>query len=236
MIWEYTWPAPRLIEPAFFDNPQVPEELDEEPEEPIEIVNLRLAGSLSTMLKEDLGSRILEDSPVEHCPDPVALQVCHQSRMHTLSRYRVIASLASPFYYHPQRDVIFFSVDFADDYDIHMPYLERYHETQLNTVETVLVMDAEWPDAPMEEEPRHRGMDYTLDCISHLGGLKTIQILWEKRSESEHVELMGFDDEEEEENPQSLAERLRLSFPDIIRHERCTAKWIEVMDSDGRLY
>lgn len=116
-----------------------------------------------------------------------------------------------------------------------MPFLERYHRTELNTLETVLVLDSEWPELPVEKGPRPRGMDYTLDCISHLGGLKTIQILW-GRYESGSEELMGLDDDGKEESPQNLAERLRLSFPAIIRHEKCTAKRIEVMDTDGKLY
>jgi hypothetical protein len=65
MIWEYTWPAPRLIEASLFDNPEGQEE---ETEEPIEVVNLRLAGSLSTMVKLDLESRVAESAPVEQCP------------------------------------------------------------------------------------------------------------------------------------------------------------------------
>jgi hypothetical protein len=238
MIWEYTWPAPRLIEASLFDNPEAQEETEgqeEETEEPFEIVNLRFAGSLSTMLKQDLGSRIVEEGPVEQCPAPVALQICQQSRMHTLSRYRVMTSLAGPFYYNPQRDVIFFSIDVADDYPIHMPFLDRYHKTELNTLETVLVLDSEWPESPVEKGFRLRGTNSTLDCISHLGDLKTVQILW-RRSEFGSEESMELDEEGKEEGPQALADRLRSNFPAIIEHEKCTAKKIEVMDSDGKLY
>jgi len=154
MIWEYTWPAPRLIEASLFDNP---ESQEEETDEPVEIVNLRLAGSLSTMLKLDLGSRVTEQGPVEQCLAPVALQICQQSRMHTLSQYCLMTSLAGHFYYHPQRDVIWFSVDVADDYPIHMPILERCHKTELDTFETVLVLSSEWPESPMEKDPNLEG-------------------------------------------------------------------------------
>ena len=116
------------------------------------------------MLKQNLGSRIVEERSVEYCPAPIALQICHQSRMHTLSRYRVMISLASSFYYHPQRDVIFFSIDVADDYPIHMPFLIRYHQTELNTLETVLVLDSEWPESPMEK--RHGQMHHMLVDLS----------------------------------------------------------------------
>jgi len=232
MIWEYTWPAPRLIEASLFENPEGQEE---ESEEPFEVVNLRLAGSLSTMVKLDLGCRIVESEPVEQCPAPVALQVCQQSRIHTLSRYRVMTSLAGPFYYHPQRDVVWFSVDVADDYPTNMPILERYHKTELNTLETVLVLRYEWPELPVEKGFRPRGMDYTLDYISHLGGLKTVQILW-GRFELGSEESNELDDEGEEEGPQALADRLRTNFPVIIENEKCTAKKIEVMDRDGKLY
>ena len=232
MIWEYTWPAPRLIEASLFDNP---ESQEEETDEPVEIVNLRLAGSLSTMLKLDLGSRVTEQGPVEQCPAPVALQICQQSRMHTLSQYRLMTSLAGHFYYHPQRDVIWFSVDVADDYPIHMPILERYHKTELDTFETVLVLSSEWPKSPMEKRSEPRGMDYTMDYISHLGGLKTIQILLENPefSSGESTEL---NNEGEEEGPQAFAHRLRSNFPAIIKGEKCTAKMIEVIDSNGNIY
>ncbi|KAH8598430.1 hypothetical protein B0O99DRAFT_615115 [Bisporella sp. PMI_857] len=238
MIWEYTWPEPRLIEASLFDNPEAQAEMEgqeEETEEPFEIVNLRFAGSLSTMLKEDLGSRIVEDGPVEHCPAPVALQICQQSRMHTLSRYRVMTSLAGPFYYHPQRDVIFFSVDVADDYPMHIPFLDRYHKTELNTLETVLVLESEWPDSPRKRGTGRGGMDYTLDCISHLGGLKTVQIF----REGSGVGSKGSSesgDEGEEEDLQALADHLRHNFQAIIEYEKCTATKIEVVDSDGKLY
>ena len=106
------------------------------------------------MLKQDLGSRIVEEGPAEHCPAPVALQICHQSRMHTLGRYRVMTSLAGPFYYHTQRDVMFFSVDVADDYPIHKTPLLRSQKAELDILETVPVLDSEWPESPVEKGDR----------------------------------------------------------------------------------
>lgn len=232
MIWEYTWPAPRLIEAASFDNPEGQEE---ESEGPGEVVNLRLAGSLSTLLKQDLGSRIVEQGPVEQCLAPVALQICHQSRMHTLSRYRLMTSLAGPFYYNPQRDVIFFTIDVTDDYYQHMPFLDRYHKTELNTLETLLVLDSEWPESAEERSHRPHGMGCTLDFVSHLGSLQTIQILW-RGFESCNESLMELDHEGRENGCQALANRLRSKFSRVIGHETCTAKKIEVMDLDGNLY
>lgn len=234
MVWEYTWPDARLIEVALVDNPAFHDE--EDTTEPFEVVNLRLAGSLSTMLREDLAARVVECHPVEHCPDPVALQICRQSRMHTLSRYRVMKSLAWPFYYHPQRDVIFLSVDTTDDYPEHMPVLERYHHTELNTLETALVLNGEWPIAPWDT-----GSTHVLDYISHLGGLKTVQVLWPE-SASDIGELMetdGTDDTVEkrrDRGPQVQADRLRSSFSAIIGNRACTAARIELIDLDGNLY
>jgi len=57
---------------------------DEEAEEYIEATNFRIAGPLSALLEQDFGTRILEGERFEECP-PMALQVCHESRKHTLS-------------------------------------------------------------------------------------------------------------------------------------------------------
>jgi hypothetical protein len=56
------------------------------------------------------------------------------------------------------------------------------------------VLDSEWPHSVEEKEPRLRGVDYMLDCISHLGGLKTVQILW-RESEFVSEESMEVKDE-----------------------------------------
>ncbi|CAG8978003.1 hypothetical protein HYALB_00000672 [Hymenoscyphus albidus] len=224
MIWEFTWPTSRVIEAALFNNPEGQEE---ESIEPFEIVNLRLAGSLSTMLRQEIGCRVVEEGPMEQCPDPVALRICHQSRMHTLKRYRLMPSLARPFYYHPRRDILLLTVDVADDYPMHMPVLQRYHGTELNYLETILVSDGAWPETEAEKRLQMR---YALDYISHLGGLQTIQVLLGSE------ESRDLDGEGKEVGLLAHAERLRSNFPAIIENERCTAKNIQLMDSNGKVY
>lgn len=118
MIWEHTWPAPRVIEAAIEDVEGENEEDDEEEDEEddndddededflSEFTLLRLAGSLSAFLECDFGHKILEEGPVEKCPFPVTLRVCHESRQHTLTQYILIqhAKLEASFYFNPYRD------------------------------------------------------------------------------------------------------------------------------------
>ena len=207
------------------------EEADEEEMEnetpavanPYEVTNLQLAGYLSTMISdEDIGCRIVENRPVEKCDPPVALQICALSRTHTLRHYRVMDSLAGNFYFSPSRDVISFSVDVADDYPVHFPMLETYHHVELNLIQNVLVVDSEWPEVPRGRNDRGPG-NYMLDCLSHLGGLRTVMVLWREREQGQGV-LQG------------VATGLRTAFPGIIRNERCTASRLELLDVDGNVY
>ena len=117
MIWEETWPPPRIIEatvsyeiPAA-DDPVQPNELEglevpsdhgaeawanatpryAESENSVSLDNylrLRLAGSLSTFQRIETNSRIYEEEkPFEHCPLPSVLQVCRESRAHALTHF-----------------------------------------------------------------------------------------------------------------------------------------------------
>jgi hypothetical protein len=67
MVWEYTWPMPRVIEAVSFE---VFDEGDYE-----EFTILRPAASVSNFLNHRFDWRILESKPLESCPHPVALGV-----------------------------------------------------------------------------------------------------------------------------------------------------------------
>jgi hypothetical protein len=83
-----------------------------------DVAILRFAGPLSTMLEVDFGSRVVEQDPDVRCHPPLSLQVCHESRMHTLSQYRRMEHAAAKqgcFYFNPCRDVLWLSADFTDE-------------------------------------------------------------------------------------------------------------------------
>jgi hypothetical protein len=80
MIWDLALPPPRVIEVGLYDND----------EEYTDVACLHLTESLSSFLEYDFGTRAVEQAPLERCPPPIGLQVCHESRTHALSRYQFI--------------------------------------------------------------------------------------------------------------------------------------------------
>lgn len=99
MIWEHTWPAPRLIENVFYA------EFDSSDEEVYAI--LHPTGSLSVALEEE--------GLFKKCPEPVALQVCQESRRHTRTKYMHAHTLAGSFYFSPSRDMLYLPLGFEDE-------------------------------------------------------------------------------------------------------------------------
>jgi hypothetical protein len=96
MIWEHTWPAPRLIEVAAY--PPASIEVEDWGSEEIaggRYIILRPYGSPSKALKEDEVAGAMDDRPLECRTNPVALQVCHEARMHTLAQYARLSHLIS---------------------------------------------------------------------------------------------------------------------------------------------
>ncbi|KAH6704089.1 hypothetical protein BKA61DRAFT_450808, partial [Leptodontidium sp. MPI-SDFR-AT-0119] len=164
LTWEQTWPEPRLIEAAICE--------DETTIEYEDVAILRFAGSLSTLLDVNFGTRIIEQGPAESCPPPVSLYVCHESRKHTLKQYRLMEhtnAKAGSFYFNPRHDVLWFSFDFTDELDYLRDLLRCYGE-QLNDIESVLIEEAEW-----EELTPAR---YKSKYLSRLRGLKSITVLF----------------------------------------------------------
>lgn len=79
---------------------------DEEAEEYIEATNFRIVGSLSALLEQDFGTRILKGERSKEYPPPIALQVCHESRKYTLSQYYIIESMVGLFYVNPYCNIL----------------------------------------------------------------------------------------------------------------------------------
>jgi hypothetical protein len=80
------------------------------PDEDRDIIILRFAGPLSVVLDDDwFLSKAVEEGPLVRCRSPVSLQVCRESRVHTLSQYRRMEHAAAnegSFYFNPYRDVL----------------------------------------------------------------------------------------------------------------------------------
>lgn len=112
IIWTHTWPAPQMMEAAICQDETVQDEYKD-------VAILRLAGPLSTLLHDEhFGSRVVEQDPRVRCGPPVALHVCHESRIYTLSQYQRIEHTAAKqgsFYFNPYRDVMWLSIDFTDE-------------------------------------------------------------------------------------------------------------------------
>jgi hypothetical protein len=146
MIWEETWPEARVIEAAYAEAPGPDESNTEADDELDEYVILRPTCHLSTWVQTTFSHRILEDGPLEECPDPIALQVCHESRIHTLRKYTCMqhSKLSTrAFYLYPGRDIIWLNTDVTDD-PIYVGELRHHYSSQLGRIERVLVEDYEW--------------------------------------------------------------------------------------------
>ncbi|KAH8889970.1 hypothetical protein GQ53DRAFT_842502 [Thozetella sp. PMI_491] len=105
-----------------------------------------MTGRLSTWLQTNVSLRILEDAPLEKCPDPVALWVCRESRTHTLRRYVLMLHskvVANPIYFRPDCDALWLNADVMDD-SLYQEELRNHYGKQLDRIERVLVEEGEW--------------------------------------------------------------------------------------------
>ncbi|CRG82926.1 hypothetical protein PISL3812_00273 [Talaromyces islandicus] len=165
MIWELTWPPPRVIEATYHE--------DLNAEEFKELTILRPCASLSTFLKHNIGIRILQDKAMEDCPNPVALQVCNESRRHTLRKYTALRHAefkAGSFYFSPSDDILWFSHDFTDE-ERNIEEVEDHYGDQLHRIKNVLVEEIEWSGITPA--------DYTEGFLYGLGNLQNIFLVYE---------------------------------------------------------
>ena len=132
------WPDARLIQPVWHESGSNPDEY-------YAFTILRPAGPLSL---KDLGSRTMKKGLFEHCPNPITLWICQESRKHTLNHYMLMEhsqTTAGSFYFSPSRDVLFLTMDYTDD-PYYSDQLEQFYKGQLNHIRTVLVLDRKWVD------------------------------------------------------------------------------------------
>jgi hypothetical protein len=194
---------------------------------------------------------VMKKGPFEHCSDPIALQVCKESREHTLSRYMSMQHLETKegsFYFSPSRDVLLLSVDYTNGYytDDVMYYsneLKRFYNGQLNYIKTVLVLHHKW----VETTPA--GYVKFLDIF---GGLEIIQLLYLQDNDDEEDEEDEDEDEDEDHhnnhdmrslNVESLrryANELRAEYTEVVLNQPDWSKRrvnaIQVIDRSGQFY
>jgi hypothetical protein len=139
MIWEHTWPTAQVVEAAiqaYFGD-----------EEYYDYMIFRPVSSLDTLLRTDFSSRPLETpSPLEKCPFPIALQICQESRMHTLKRYALVQHPDLPecaFYFNSRQDLLWLSGDISSDTE-RLKELQASYQTFINQFRILLVDEVEW--------------------------------------------------------------------------------------------
>jgi hypothetical protein len=152
----------------------------------------------------------------------MALQVCHESRKHTLSQYYIVESIASPFYVNPYRDVLWLSMDLTDEPEC-LQDLMCYYEGELNTFTAVLIEEHEWA----ENTPA----GYASKYLALLGGLKTILIVWGDFDEYTD-ELMEIDTKD----LYARAGEVGAQHSELLKDYKCTAKSIQYIDRRGKFY
>lgn len=219
MVWEYTWPMPRVIEAVSF------EVFDDDDYE--EFTILRPVGSISKFLNHRFEWRILESKPLESCPHPVALGVCHESRQHTLKHFLAMEhskSDAGSFFFRPLHDLLWFSLDFTDEKE-RLQDLVHFYGDQLLCFQVVLVCEDDWiTDTPY---------GYMSNYLSPMGPLEEIHIVYD--------ELDG-DGELVEPKAEDLsvhAQELKDEYADLIGniHDgNVKAKHIRCLDRSGKYY
>jgi hypothetical protein len=163
MIWEYTWPPPRLIDLAIKDPLAFPDQHIWPPElgslqfypDPIHIseglVRYGFGGSFDR--------------------NPIALNLCRESREHTLMQYKIVENTQTgpekgSFYADPSRDALL--VRFSEStsyYDVMGNMIDCYGE-RLSLIQTLVLMPVIYISSYIEVKR----------AISRLQGLKTI--LW----------------------------------------------------------
>ncbi|PYI01688.1 hypothetical protein BO78DRAFT_390906 [Aspergillus sclerotiicarbonarius CBS 121057] len=134
LIWEATWPEPRVIGHCMTQTGNGAERRA--------IHYLRAVGSLEAYSHLDYYN-ILNHAVIEPCPDPIALQICRESREHTLRTYTPMIHNTfgfGSFYFDPKRDTLLLCWDF----DQCKPSLIFYYGAQMLRFEKILVDGHFW--------------------------------------------------------------------------------------------
>ncbi|KAK2470567.1 hypothetical protein H9L39_17863 [Fusarium oxysporum f. sp. albedinis] len=155
LIWEATWPRPRLIGVEAV-------ELDDESTDDIEdFARLQILGSMESWLKAGETRQMLK-----HDRYPIALPVCAESRKHTMKHFTLIhhhEHFEWPFYLNPALDILWASDDLWNlEEDI--INLSRAYGRQLTCIKKLVLGAESWRDVA------------TLELLRYLDGIEIIQL------------------------------------------------------------
>ncbi|ROW07480.1 hypothetical protein VPNG_07111 [Cytospora leucostoma] len=156
-VWEETWPATRLIEVTLPPGPGVA---------PQRTKPSRQVGDERITAWDSVSTR-LEDVSCRPYSMPVALQVCRESRDHTLKTYRRLQHSHVPdccFYFDPRRDILWLHRD-----------LSQFDMSSLGLVQRVLFKDVErYEDSGADKKQRRREL---LEMIESMGCVRDVMVL-----------------------------------------------------------
>ncbi|KAH7008757.1 hypothetical protein EDB80DRAFT_841342, partial [Ilyonectria destructans] len=156
MIWEATWPGPRVIEIVTIehDNPETGD-IDD-------YARLQLFGSISSWLINSF-----RQVPNENAY-PIALSICSESRTHTLKSFYRMRHYNQPgwsFYFNPTCDILWLSDDLWNLEEEDVTELSTFYGRQLADVQNVILSVNRWSEIA------------DLEILRLLGGVNIIQIL-----------------------------------------------------------
>lgn len=94
-------------------------------------------------------ARSCEDrEPLEVCPAPITLQICHESRAFTLQHYARVQHLRDAhrnFYFNPRRDMLWLTCDALEDDNVQYNQLrDAYGDAQLGLFRSVITWSDTW--------------------------------------------------------------------------------------------
>ena len=172
------------------------------------------------------------------CRVPVALHVCHESRRHTLRRYRAIRHIASRnarLYVHPSRDLLWSDAILIDELQ-NLIDLNHFYRRQLAQIEMLFVEEEEW-----------RVYSESSSTLKHLipfTGLKMIVILLDDDIEPYYEEAntandWNSDDDSEQSNGGEVENanedlELQLRYPGLQgRAAELRAEYTKLLSGQG---
>ena len=170
---------------------------------------------------------MLEDGPLEDCPHPVALQVCRESRQHTLRQYVATQHRefkAGSFFFSPYRDVLFLTLDFTDE-PSHLREVEHHYGSQLKNINAVLLEEVDWT----QEGPA----SYTSSHLTPFGDLDEILLVYGDYNEDGDILPVVA---EELRSRASYFKEQYQEFITAVKDRKGTARCIKYMDRSGKFY